>query len=266
VKSLKPGLKPKRYKDGQGLFLLITETGRKRFEYRFRFYGRESSLGLGSYPETSLAEARQQHQAALEQLRQGINPVAKRKAVVVAEKTAGTSFAEVAKSYVEHRKSLVLAGKLRGDDTEDRLRRHLMKRFGPLPIAEIRHKQVLDFLMEIYSQGKAATVEKLRSILRGVFRHAILRMGLTITNPMLELKNIDELKGAPQKPFRYAETPEALGRILLASKSGEAHFQMELLTVEIETPKRKPLAATEGGNNEQKRTHSTFKAALRQSR
>ena len=216
VKSLKPGLKPRRYSDGQGLFLLVTPSGCKRFEYRFRFHGRETSIGLGSYPQTSLSEARAEHKVAAELLRQGTNPAAERKAVIAVEKTAGTTFAEVAASYVEHRKSLVLKGKLKGDDTEDRLRCHVMKQLGPLPIAEISPKRVLDVLIGVHSKGKAATVEKLRSILRGLFRHAILRMGLAIHNPMNELKNIDELKTVPQKPFRYAETPEALGRVLLA--------------------------------------------------
>jgi|GEM_PF-435779 len=216
VKALGPGEKLRRVPDGSGLFLAVDPRGNKWWEFRYAHLGRQTSIGLGSYFEVPLAEARKKAALAREQLKEGKSPAAERKAVVAAEKTAGTTFAEVAASYVEHRKSLVLKGKLKGDDTEDRLRCHVMKQLGPLPIAEISPKRVLDVLIGVHSKGKAATVEKLRSILRGLFRHAILRMGLAIHNPMNELKNIDELKTAPQKPFRYAETPEALGRVLLA--------------------------------------------------
>ena len=221
IKALKPGQKLRRVMDGGGLFVEVSPAGGKWFVFRYSYQGRQTALGLGGYPETSLADAREKHKAAQEQIAAGINPAALRKAAAIEKKTVGTTFSQVAESYLEHRQALAMAGKLRGkDDNGSKLRLHILSHFGPMPIADITPKQVLDILLRVHADGREATVEKLRSILRGVFQHAILRMGLAITNPTNELRHIGELKKSRAKPFRYAQTPEQLGRILFALEPG----------------------------------------------
>jgi hypothetical protein len=50
VKAFKPGEKLRRVTDGGGLFLTISPAGNKWWEYRYRFQGKDTSIGLGSYP------------------------------------------------------------------------------------------------------------------------------------------------------------------------------------------------------------------------
>jgi hypothetical protein len=47
------------YADGKGLYLRIGPTGAKSWIYRYRSDGRRHDLGLGSYPDVSLADARE---------------------------------------------------------------------------------------------------------------------------------------------------------------------------------------------------------------
>lgn len=56
--------KPRKLFDGGGLFLLIAPSGAKHWRLKYRFAGKEKLLALGSYPEVSLAEAREARQVA----------------------------------------------------------------------------------------------------------------------------------------------------------------------------------------------------------
>src|SRR5438046_5414130 len=50
---------PGMYPDGAGLYLRIGPTGAKSWIYRYRSDGRRHDLGLGPYPDISLADARE---------------------------------------------------------------------------------------------------------------------------------------------------------------------------------------------------------------
>ncbi|HGO5809020.1 TPA: Arm DNA-binding domain-containing protein [Mannheimia haemolytica] len=60
IKNAKAQTKDYKLMDGKGLFLLVKKNGSKlwRFRYKKPITGKESDLGIGSYPETTLAQAR----------------------------------------------------------------------------------------------------------------------------------------------------------------------------------------------------------------
>ena len=53
-KNVKPKEKPFKLADEKGMFLLINTNGSKYFRFKYRFAGKEKTLALGVYPETSL--------------------------------------------------------------------------------------------------------------------------------------------------------------------------------------------------------------------
>ncbi len=72
---------PGKYADAHGLFLQVAPTGGKYWRYAYRFDGKQKGLALGTYPDISLAKAREWHQDARTQLAQGIDPGAHKQAV-----------------------------------------------------------------------------------------------------------------------------------------------------------------------------------------
>ena len=58
VKKSKPKKKDYRLNDGDGLSLLIKKNGSKLWRYRHKIEGKKILLGLGSYPEVSIQNAR----------------------------------------------------------------------------------------------------------------------------------------------------------------------------------------------------------------
>lgn len=74
LELIKPGLKPQKYFDGGGLFLLVQPSGGKWWRFKYRMGSKEKQLSLGTYPSVSLTEARSKHQAFRTMVADGIDP------------------------------------------------------------------------------------------------------------------------------------------------------------------------------------------------
>ena len=84
VKTLKG---PARKSDGDGLLLVVRESGAKSWLWRGQANGKRRDIGLGTYPDVSLAEARDKAAATRKQFRAGDDPVEAKRA---AKKAAAT--------------------------------------------------------------------------------------------------------------------------------------------------------------------------------
>lgn len=98
-----------RYSDGGGLYLDISQDGRRRWVFMFTD-GKTASgkpkrveMGLGSARDVGLAEARQKADEARRQIRDGVNPLEAKRAAAVVEKEITFGFAadEFLKAFSE---------------------------------------------------------------------------------------------------------------------------------------------------------------------
>ncbi len=80
IRNLKPSAKPFKVSDSHGLYLLVNPGGSRLWYLKYRINRKESRLGLGTYPDVSLADARQQRDGIRKLLAQNINPVHQRTA------------------------------------------------------------------------------------------------------------------------------------------------------------------------------------------
>jgi hypothetical protein len=100
VKAAKPTEKQYKLPDGKGLFLLVLPTGGKYWHFRSKVGGKEKLLSFGTYPEITLAEAREKRETARKQLANGIDPGEVRKAQKAAKLEQGAnSFEAVAREW-----------------------------------------------------------------------------------------------------------------------------------------------------------------------
>jgi integrase len=75
VKTAKPG----KYSDGGNLYLIVSETGARKWVLRFTWRGRAKEMGLGSSASVPLADAREKAAHARRMVAQGLNPIDERK-------------------------------------------------------------------------------------------------------------------------------------------------------------------------------------------
>jgi hypothetical protein len=138
-------IKPGRYADGQGLFLVVRGGSRAWF-YRYQIAKRERLMSLGNADEISLAEARQSHAEARSLVLRHIDPLDARKAAQNALRGAEVvTFADAVVAYIEAHK----AG-WRGGRSERHWRQtladHVLPVFGQTSVANISTDDVLKAL------------------------------------------------------------------------------------------------------------------------
>ena len=88
-KKAKPMGARMRLYDTGGMYLEIAPAGGKWWRLKYRIAKKEKLLSLGTYPEITLAEAREKRDEARKLLRDGIDPSAHRKALRASRATAG---------------------------------------------------------------------------------------------------------------------------------------------------------------------------------
>lgn len=90
-----------------GLILEVSPTGGKTWILRVRMGSKRREIGLGGYPSTSLAEARQKARDTREAIGKGVDPVAEKqaaKAALLAQQASTKTFEWCARTYVQERK------------------------------------------------------------------------------------------------------------------------------------------------------------------
>lgn len=172
IRNAKPEAKDRKLADGGGLYLFVTAKGGKLWRLKYRYDGKEKLLALGSYPEISLADARQRREDARKLLANNIDP-SEIKKVQKSATVAATenSFEVVAREW--HKK---FSGSWSATHAETTLRRLELDAFpvlGTRTIAEIKAIELLAMLRRIESRGALETAHRVRTICGQIFRYAV---------------------------------------------------------------------------------------------
>jgi len=78
--AAEPRSKPYKLTVGRSVYVLVQPTGSKWWRVTVRRNGLRTMLSLGTFPQTSLAEAMAERDRIFSQVRMGINPAAARRA------------------------------------------------------------------------------------------------------------------------------------------------------------------------------------------
>ncbi len=70
---------PGKYEDGGGLRLVVSNSGAKKWVLRFTIEGKRREMGLGRFPDVSLAAARNKATEHRQQASVGIDPIESRR-------------------------------------------------------------------------------------------------------------------------------------------------------------------------------------------
>jgi integrase len=172
IRNAKPGEKPAKIFDERGLFLLVTPTGGKWWRLRYKFDGKEKLLSLGTYPDTSLKDARTRRDDARKLLADGVDPGENRKAVKAARQVrAANSFEVVAREW--YAKQAPNWAEHHGDRIIRRFERDIFPWIGGRPIADVTAPELLAAVQRIESRGALETAHRALGNCGQVFRYAV---------------------------------------------------------------------------------------------
>ena len=231
IRNAKPTDKKQTLSDGGGLALVINPEkrgGTKYFAYNFRFNGKQQTLRIGKYPDIGLAEARERHQQARNDLANGINLAAAKQQAKQEQKAAAlNTFESLARRW--HSDNLRRWKLKHAERILHYLETDTFPAIGAMPIQEIKVAHVKALLDTVMARGVHDTAEKIREWTGAVFDHAAM-LEITESNPAHILRQYIPPKPAANRP--------ALPR------EGLAEFYRRLILADVEPQNKTALLLT----------------------
>ena len=174
--------------DGQGLYLLITRAKTASWRIKYRIEGKEKSYTIGTYPQSSLAQARLELKEVKASLNKGRDPVvARRITMAQAAAHSESTFRTVAEEWFamkEKEWSLTHHTK-----SKRAFERDIYKALGELPIESITPSVIAKAIETINKRDVLETATRILQHLNGVFRYAQAK-GLCEINSAAPVKEI----------------------------------------------------------------------------
>lgn len=209
-----------RYFDGNGLSLQITKAGSKSWIYRFQINKKSREMGLGSYTDVGLAEARNKRDDARRLVKQGVDPIGQREVIRREQEAAERkipTFDECAAKYIDtHNEEWC---KRHHRQWSKSLEKYASPVIGNIPVDAITTDDVLKVIKPAWTT-KRETMSRVRNRIELVLDLAKASKFRTGENPAVWRGNLKHLlpshskKRNPVKHFPalpYADAPTLMG-------------------------------------------------------
>ena len=154
---------PGRHGDGRGLMLVVKPSGARSWVLRYQLNGRRRDMGLGPYPEITLAMARQKALEARRHLVDGTDPLTVRPA-------ATFTFEAAAIELIDSKRAGWRNAKHAAQWTST-LKTYVFPSVGGLAVGAVETSHVLDALKPIWSR-KPETASRVRQRIEAVLDYA----------------------------------------------------------------------------------------------
>lgn len=212
---------PGRYSDGDGLHLHVRSVQRKEgagvrraWVYRYMRGRQAHDLGLGAFPDVSLAQARAAAAEARRLLREGRDPIAERKAQAKGQDGVDMSFRAAAEQLIRDRAAAWSSDK-HTREWGDTLERYAYPVFGDRHVQDVDTEAVLRVLRPIWTT-KTETASRLRGRIEAVLDAAKVLRWREGENPARWKGHLAALLAKPNKVAAVQHHPALPWRLLPA--------------------------------------------------
>ena len=190
------------YSDGAGLSLKVTKYGSKSWVYRYMLAGKAHWMGLGSYPDVSLADAREKAAELRKLTRQNIDPLAEKRKEVSIVRAAIAKFIDfdkAAEQYIDAQKSGWKNAK-HAEQWTNTLKTYASPVIGNIDVSLIETAHIMRILeKDNFWNEKTETAHRVRGRIESILDWATVRKYRTGENPARWKGHLDKLLPARTK-------------------------------------------------------------------
>lgn len=183
-----------------GLHMLVKDTGARSWILRVKIGDRRPDIGLGGFPDVTLEQARSRAREVREQIRQGVDPLAARRASLDAMKLAQAkvlTFDQAAKLCWQAKQTEFRNTKHKADWINS-LTLYASPVIGELPVADVDLPHVVKVLEPIWTT-KTETATRVRQRIESVLSWAKVSKYRTGENPARWKGNLEHALPKPSK-------------------------------------------------------------------
>lgn len=223
IKKAKPTDSPLR--DGNGLLLFITENSKLwRFRYDRPLTKKRNDLGLGSYPDVTLEQARAIRNEYRSLLANGIDPQEHRQTLADEEiAKRENTLRKVAEKWREKKAEEVQPQTI--EKNWARLEKHLFPKLANVAVSEISPKLVIQVLEPLRASGKGDTLHRVIRLLNEILNFAV-NAGVIEFNKCLKVaENFTTYQSKHNPTIRPEQLPEFLADL----RDGNHAFNVKAL-------------------------------------
>jgi integrase len=169
-----------------GLALRVTEGGHKSWSLHYRFGGRLRRLTIGDARWIKPVQARREAAAALERVRQGVDPSVEKRLRRLAPAPGADTFAVMLEDYLK-RHAFVNTAAGTYKETKRAFERDVLPEWGNLPVSTITRAHAISLIDGIAAKGAKVHANRTLSRLRHLFNWAVER-GRLSASPIVGMK------------------------------------------------------------------------------
>lgn len=222
-----------------GLQLQVARGGSRSWILRATVGTRRRDIGLGGYPDVTLAQAREKARQAREQIADGIDPVQARedaRRALIAAQAKAMTFAQAAIA-----KHASIAKEFRNDkhrkDWLSSLERYAFPTLGAMDVADIETAHVMQVLKPIWTT-KTETASRVRGRMESVLSWATVGGYREGDNPARWADNLKELLPKPGKIAKtgrmralpWQDVPAFMAALAKREGTGARALELAILT------------------------------------
>jgi integrase len=225
VMSASPG----KYEDGGGLRLVVSDAGARKWVLRFTINGKRREMGLGSFPDIELGEARSKASNCRILAKEGIDPIEARRA----EPEAIPTFSTCAANYIRaHRKGWKNAKHAR--QWVRTLKTYARPIIGERPVDAVSTEDILEILSPIWTT-KTETAKRVQGRIENILDFAAAHKYRDRLSPARWRGHLDMLLPKPARvktvkhhpAMPYTDVPAFMG--LLSQNGSVSALALRLL-------------------------------------
>ena len=191
-----------------GLLMQITPTGARSWVLRTMVGSKRREIGLGGFPDVTLAQARERAREAKEAIRQGVDPIEQRRAAraaLTAQQARGLTFAGAMEAYLKIKLTEFNNDKHR-KQWRASLDAYAVPSLGPMLVSEITVHELARTLEPIWLT-KTETASRLRGRIEAIMAWATVKGHREGDNPARWRGNLDAILPKPSKVSKVVHHP-----------------------------------------------------------
>ncbi|MBT3091529.1 MAG: tyrosine-type recombinase/integrase [Candidatus Thiodiazotropha sp. (ex Lucina pensylvanica)] len=218
VQQAKPRDKEFNLADGEGLALRVKPNGSKLwiFNYYRPYTKKRTSLSFGTYPTTTLADARKKRADAHKLLAKHIDPKEHRdEQNRISEEAHGNTLKHIAAQWLDIKKTTITPD--HATDTWRSLELHVFPSMGKIPLHKVTAIKAIDTLKPVAAKGSLETIKRLCQRLNEIMVY-VVNTGIIESNPLTGIRQAFQQPAKQHLPtLKPEELPVLLHKLTTAS-------------------------------------------------
>ena len=187
-----------KYPDGNGLYLSIYKPKRGKWSFRYNLNKKAREMGLGSFPEVTLYEARQHTLRNKQLLSKKIDPIDEKNRTEVLRQQQNKKFSEIADLYISAKKKEEWRNLKSEQQWRNTITNYAVPYLDKKPLIDINTDDIHELFLPIWS-SKTETARRLQQRLFRIFGFAKIKKWYVKDNPALWKGGLQEVMPDPYK-------------------------------------------------------------------